>query len=81
MLYPNEKVSKAVARRALTAARGENVALPRFGYEILLFRYGAPCRDQYGAWDETELADDAQNKARILWIACCDFRAGEDLWS
>lgn len=25
---------------------------------------------EYGAWDETELADDAQNVQRILWIAC-----------
>ena len=24
---------------------------------------------EYGAWDETELADDEANKARILWIA------------
>lgn len=24
---------------------------------------------EYGAWDETELADDAQNRARIIWIA------------
>lgn len=26
----------------------------------------------YGAWDETELADDAQNRARILWLAAGD---------
>jgi hypothetical protein len=25
---------------------------------------------EYGAWDETELADHAQNLQRILWIAC-----------
>ena len=24
---------------------------------------------EYGAWDSTELADDAQNRQRILWIA------------
>jgi hypothetical protein len=23
----------------------------------------------YGAWDDAELADDAQNRARILWLA------------
>ena len=23
----------------------------------------------YGAWDDAELADDAQNRARIVWIA------------
>jgi hypothetical protein len=27
---------------------------------------------EYGAWDETELADHEQNLNRILWIACCD---------
>lgn len=25
---------------------------------------------EYGAWDETELQDADQNRARILWIAC-----------
>jgi trimethylamine:corrinoid methyltransferase-like protein len=25
---------------------------------------------EYGAWDEEELEDIEQNKARILWIAC-----------
>lgn len=29
---------------------------------------------EYGAWDETELADDAQNRARIVWSAACDIR-------
>ena len=27
---------------------------------------------EYGAWDQDELADHEQNKARILWIACGD---------
>jgi hypothetical protein len=27
---------------------------------------------EYGAWDDDELADDAQNRARALWSACCD---------
>ena len=27
---------------------------------------------EYGAWDENELADHAQNLQRILWIAGCD---------
>lgn len=26
----------------------------------------------YGAWDETELADHAQNLQRVLWLAACD---------
>jgi hypothetical protein len=26
----------------------------------------------YGAWDDEELADDAQNLQRLLWIACGD---------
>lgn len=29
---------------------------------------------EYGAWDEVELADDAQNRARIVWCAACDIR-------
>src|ERR1041385_9508701 len=28
--------------------------------------------DEYGAWDENELADHDQNKARLLWLACGD---------
>lgn len=24
---------------------------------------------EYGAWDQNELADDVQNRARIVWIA------------
>jgi hypothetical protein len=27
---------------------------------------------EYGAWDQDELADHEQNKARILWLACGD---------
>lgn len=27
---------------------------------------------EYGAWDETELADDTQNRYRALWSAACD---------
>lgn len=29
---------------------------------------------EYGAWDESELSNDDDNKARILWIACCNIR-------
>lgn len=29
---------------------------------------------EYGAWDEAELADNEQNRARILWIACGNIR-------
>jgi hypothetical protein len=29
---------------------------------------------EYGAWDEIELSDVEQNRARILWIACGDVR-------
>ena len=31
---------------------------------------------EYGAWDETELADHEQNLNRILWIACGDIVEG-----
>ena len=27
---------------------------------------------EYGAWEEDELMDDAQNLQRLLWIACGD---------
>ena len=30
----------------------------------------------YGAWDEQELTDHAQNLQRILWIACGDIHEG-----
>ena len=29
---------------------------------------------EYGAWDEIERADHAQNIQRILWLACSDIR-------
>lgn len=29
---------------------------------------------EYGAWDENQLSNDEDNKARILWIACGDIR-------
>jgi hypothetical protein len=29
---------------------------------------------EYGAWDETERADHAQNTQRILWLACGDIQ-------
>lgn len=29
---------------------------------------------EYGAWDDEELDDPAENKARILWIACGNVR-------
>lgn len=28
----------------------------------------------YGAWDDEELANDQDNRSRILWIACGDIR-------
>jgi hypothetical protein len=31
------------------------------------------CLKGYGAWDETELADDGRNLERVLWLACGDF--------
>ena len=27
---------------------------------------------EYGAWDDTELADDAANRSRIIWLAAGD---------
>jgi len=33
---------------------------------------------QFGAWDETELQDTDQNRARILWIACGQLNEGCD---
>ena len=29
---------------------------------------------KYGAWDDIELADDQQNRARLVWIAACNIR-------
>lgn len=29
---------------------------------------------EYGAWDEIELSDDAENIQRILWIAGCNIK-------
>lgn len=31
---------------------------------------------EWGAWDETELADHDQNLQRILWLAACDVAEG-----
>lgn len=37
---------------------------------------------EYGAWNDAELADDAANRARILWCACCDFgQEGSEEWT
>jgi hypothetical protein len=27
---------------------------------------------EYGAWDDDQLSDDDDNRARMLWIAACD---------
>lgn len=32
---------------------------------------------EYGAWDEIELSNHEENKARILWIACGDILDGK----
>lgn len=32
----------------------------------------------YGAWDDAELADDAMNRIRLLWIAAGDMADGGD---
>lgn len=29
---------------------------------------------EYGAWDATELADDAENRHRAVWLAACGLR-------
>jgi hypothetical protein len=34
---------------------------------------------EYGAWDESDLTDDDENRMRILWIAACNIREGGDL--
>jgi hypothetical protein len=31
---------------------------------------------EYGAWDETGLADHEQNLQRLLWLAACDIKEG-----
>ena len=31
---------------------------------------------EYGAWDSAELADDAQNRQRIVWIAAANITEG-----
>jgi hypothetical protein len=38
------------------------------------------CLRGYGAWEDDELADDEQNKRRILWLACGDFSEGSDIF-
>jgi hypothetical protein len=32
---------------------------------------------EFGAWDDSELANHGDNLARILWIACGDIQEGE----
>lgn len=32
---------------------------------------------EYGAWDDDELQDDDQNRARALWLAACDIRENQ----
>lgn len=32
---------------------------------------------EYGAWDEAELSDHAQNLQRLLWLACGDIKDGQ----
>jgi hypothetical protein len=36
---------------------------------------------EYGAWDDDELTDHAQNLQRILWLACCDIAEDPDLYN
>ena len=36
----------------------------------------AKCLQEYGAWDDEELADHEQNLDRLLWCACCDIAEG-----
>jgi hypothetical protein len=36
---------------------------------------------EFGAWDESELANDEANARRILWTACCDFKEGKDFYA
>jgi len=31
---------------------------------------------EHGAWDDAELADDYQNRLRILWLASADYQEG-----
>lgn len=33
--------------------------------------------EEYGAWDAEELADDAANRQRIVWIAACNIAEDE----
>jgi hypothetical protein len=35
----------------------------------------------YGAWDETELADDEASRDRWLWLAVCDCQENPEFYS
>ncbi len=35
------------------------------------------CLREYGAWDSEELADDAQNWGRAIWVSACNWREDE----
>ena len=38
------------------------------------------CLQEYGAWDDAELADHDANLSRLLWIACGDVAEQPDLY-
>lgn len=47
------------------------LAVPAIARQLDLIRPELIRRElrEYGAWDETELADDAMNRERIVWLA------------
>jgi hypothetical protein len=38
----------------------------------------AECLSEYGAWNDEELKDHAENILRLLWVAACDVQEQDD---
>lgn len=78
IIYPEDFPEEAIQDCSASGDMGEAVDfwLAELGFDVPEEDARAYLRG-YGAWDDDELADHAQNRRRIFWIACCHFADGD----
>lgn len=79
-IYPEDIPEEAIHDCSATGDVSEAVA-----YWVRKLGFSVPAHDArlylqgFGAWEEEELEDEATNTERVLWLACCSFKEGNDI--
>lgn len=81
-LHKETKLPKAIVKDAPSQGPFDSYAewiLDNYNVEVSL-KDSAECLKSYGSWNEEELSNLEDNKARLLWLACLDCKEQETLY-